>query len=466
MATVHFGRLLGPVGFSRTVAVKRLHPQYAKDPEFVSMFLDEARLAARIRHPNVVQTLDVVTTADELFLVMDYVQGESLARLLRAVRAHNARVPPAIATAILSGVLHGLHAAHEAKNERGEPLAIVHRDVSPQNVIVGTDGVTRVLDFGIAKASDRLDTTPDGRVKGKLAYMPPEHLRGGEVTRQGDIYSAAVVLWEVLTSERLFGGDNEGAVVAQVLEGRIARPSQRVPGLSRAFDDVTLKGLSRDISRRFATAREMALALERCMPLAPPSEIGDWVETNAGAVLALRATRIREMESAPSLPMLQPLEAQETSAPTDAPFVKGVKGESRLSAISASSSGPSSGAARSERRRVSLIIGGICAVILAVATVGVIHERRGVPAAPPPSTLALSSTVAAPPLPEREGVAVAPAETPALPVSPPPPTAPATAEARSGARPFRPASAATRKNCDPPYTLDAEGHKHYKSNCL
>jgi serine/threonine protein kinase len=171
MATVHFGRLLGPVGFSRTVAIKRLHPHFARDPEFVTMFLEEARLAARIRHPNVVQTLDVVATKGELFLVMDYVQGESLARLQRAVVAANQLIAPSMTRAIVSGVLHGLHEAHEAKDERGQPLGIVHRDVSPQNIMVGVDGVARVLDFGIAKAVGHTQITRDGHVKGKVAYM-------------------------------------------------------------------------------------------------------------------------------------------------------------------------------------------------------------------------------------------------------------------------------------------------------
>src|SRR6202050_443112 len=131
MATVHYGRLVGPVGFSRTVAIKRLHAHFAKDPEFVSMFLDEARLVARISHPNVVPTLDVVATEGELFIVMEYVRGESLARLIRS-SAHDVKgIPPAIAATLMVGVLHGLHAAHEAKTERGEPLGVVHRDVSP-----------------------------------------------------------------------------------------------------------------------------------------------------------------------------------------------------------------------------------------------------------------------------------------------------------------------------------------------
>ncbi|MGH7280352.1 MAG: serine/threonine-protein kinase, partial [Polyangiaceae bacterium] len=218
MATVHFGRLLGPVGFSRTVAIKRLHPQFAKDPEFVSMFLDEARLAARIRHPNVVPTLDVVATQGELFLVIDYVQGESLSKLVRGARGRGQRVPPRIVATILSGSLHGLHAAHEARNERGEPLNIVHRDISPQNILVGTDGVARVLDFGVAKAAGRIQTTREGQLKGKLAYMAPEQL-SGDVSRKTDVYAAAVVLWEALTGRRLFTGENEAAILGKVISG-------------------------------------------------------------------------------------------------------------------------------------------------------------------------------------------------------------------------------------------------------
>src|SRR5271154_2384991 len=191
MATVHFGRLSGPAGFSRTVAIKRLHPNLAKDPEFVAMFLDEARLAARIRHPNVIPTLDVVATEGEIFLVMDYVQGESLSRLIRAAVARGERIPPDMVAALMVGVLHGLHAAHEAKSDHGEPLGIVHRDVSPHNILVGTDGAARVLDFGVAKAIGRSQNTREGQIKGKLAYMAPEQVRGS-VSRRTDVYAASV----------------------------------------------------------------------------------------------------------------------------------------------------------------------------------------------------------------------------------------------------------------------------------
>src|ERR1019366_2190828 len=199
MATVHFGRLTGVAGFARSVAIKRLHPQYARDPDFVKMFLDEARLAARITHPNVVATLDVVSEGEDLLLVMDYVRGVSLSQLSRIMRARGERIPPLIVSGVIAGVLHGLHAAHEAKSETGQRLDIVHRDVSPQNCLVGTDGVARVLDFGVAKAAGRLQTTRDGQLKGKLSYMAPEQIHGATVTRRTDIYAASVVLWETLT---------------------------------------------------------------------------------------------------------------------------------------------------------------------------------------------------------------------------------------------------------------------------
>jgi serine/threonine-protein kinase len=304
MATVHLGRLLGPAGFARTVAIKRLHPQFLNDPEFVSMFHDEARVAGRIRHPNVVSTLDVVTTDHELFLVMDYVHGESLSRLLRATRAAGDRVPLPIVSAIMSGILHGLHAAHEATTELGEPLEIVHRDVSPQNVLVGTDGIPRVLDFGVAKASGRVQETRNGNIKGKIAYMAPEQLAGVDATRLADIYSAGVIFWELLACERLFVAANEAAVVTMVLCNRIRPPSEAVgdgtpsapDSMLGRLDAIALRALDADPALRFPTAREMALEIERCMPPAIPSEVGAWVESVAGATLEERTALVRAVE--------------------------------------------------------------------------------------------------------------------------------------------------------------------------
>lgn len=299
MATVHFGRLLGPVGFARTVAIKRLHPQYARDPEFVSMFLDEARLAARIRHPNVVPTIDVVAANGELFLVMEYVQGESLARLMRASHEAGELVPPRIVAGILTGVLHGLHAAHEARSERGEPLNIVHRDISPQNVLVGADGISRVLDFGVAKAAGRLQATRDGELKGKLTYMAPEQF-SGVVMRQTDIYALGVVLWESLASRRLFAGATEAETVRKILAGEVPKLTSLIPSIHPAYDDVLARALAPNPEDRYATARDMANALEACAGLASPSEVGSWVERLAGATLLMRGETLCEIESTSS----------------------------------------------------------------------------------------------------------------------------------------------------------------------
>ena len=298
MASIHVGRMIGPAGFAKTVAIKRLHQQYALDPEFVAMFLDEARLAARVAHPNVVSTLDVVAVQSELFLIMDYVAGESLASLLKEARRRRLRIAPRVAIAIMIGVLYGLHAAHEARDEAGAPLGIVHRDVSPQNVMVGVDGVARVLDFGVAKATWRTQSTREGQLKGKLTYMAPEQLRHEAIDRRTDVYAAAVVLWEMLAARRLFNGDNPARIVNDIVNGVIAPPSSLAADVPAAVDAVVMRGLARDPSQRFPTALEMARALEGALAPGGPAEIGECVRLVADDTLEQRARRIAAIESA------------------------------------------------------------------------------------------------------------------------------------------------------------------------
>ena len=333
MAAIHVGRQRGPAGFSRTVAIKRLHAQFAKDPDFVKMFLDEAHLAARIQHPNVVSPIDVVATHGELFLIMEYVQGESLSRLTSAAREARTRISLSVTRSILSNVLHGLHAAHEAKSERGEKLGIVHRDVSPQNVLVGVDGIARVLDFGIAKAAGRATTTREGQIKGKLAYMAPECFQVGEVDRRSDVYSSAVVLWETLTGERLFKGDTDSQTLARILADEVAPPSRISPEVSRELDAVVLRGLNRDPLKRFETAREMALAIEATGRLATATEVGEWVDRTAHAELADRAKVVAEIERAGDtgirLGSSSPPRAMARSVPREMPTARLIAPESR-----------------------------------------------------------------------------------------------------------------------------------------
>ncbi len=312
MASIHLGRLVGEEGFARTVAIKRMHPHYTTDDEFVASFVDEARMCARIRHTNVVPILDVVRDDGELFLVMEYLDGVSLLELLSGVHRESAasgqkkRMPPGVVAGVLVGALHGLHAAHQACADDGSPLHIVHRDISPANILVGADGVPRLIDFGIAKALGRISSTEDGQLKGKLPYMSPEQVSGGAVDRRADIFSSAIVLWEVLTHRRLFqrgqggqgghGGDS-AAVLKRILELPIDPPSHFVPGLPPAVDDVVMRGLERDADRRFQTAAEMADALEEALAPATARTIGLYVERVAEAPLGKRRDAVRALES-------------------------------------------------------------------------------------------------------------------------------------------------------------------------
>jgi serine/threonine protein kinase len=296
MASVHLGRIAGAAGFSRVVAVKRLHAHMAGEPDFVSTLIDEARLVARIHHPNVVPALDVVSADGELLVIMEYVEGEPLSRLIKAVMAHGGRVPLPIASAIALGTLHGLHAAHQATSDRGHPLGIVHRDVSPHNILVGVDGQARIIDFGIAKASWRLQTTHAGVVKGKASFMAPEQWLGEAVTPRTDVYAVAVVLWEMLTGRRLFQGANSMELAASALLGATEPPSRYLGDLPPGLDAMVMAGLDPNPAARFPSALAMAKLLSCIVPPALPADIGAWVEEVAGEALGQRRALLRDIE--------------------------------------------------------------------------------------------------------------------------------------------------------------------------
>lgn len=261
MATIYLARAKGAGGFTRTVAVKVCHKHLRDNPTFVAMFLDEARLAARIHHPHVVSTLDV-QDEEELFLVMEYIEGGHLAQIVRRQNSQSALLPISIILRIVHDALEGLHAAHELRGEDGRPLQLIHRDVSPQNILVGIDGISRIADFGVAKAEERAVSTEPGEVKGKYAYMAPEQVRGQDITRRADIFSASVVLWESLTNRRLFRGETGADSIVKILGGSKHEPSLFRPGLSPDIDHLVMKGLHRDPAKRFSSAREMAAAIE------------------------------------------------------------------------------------------------------------------------------------------------------------------------------------------------------------
>lgn len=297
MAQVHLGRLVGPEGYSRTVAIKRLHRELARAGTFRSAILEEGRLASRIRHPNVVAPIDVVADGNELLLVMEYVHGESLARLLRVAALAKEAVPLGVAAAIVTNLLYGLDAAHEARDEAGTALDIVHRDISPQNVIVGADGVARVIDFGIAKAVTTARSTTTGIVKGKLPYLAPEQLEGEQATRRTDIYAAGVVLWEVLVGKRLFHGNDDAEILQKILSANVPPPSTRGSHVPSAVDDVVARMVARNPRDRYATAREAVNAIESVAELATPSKISAWVLHLANDSLVQRARLLAQVEA-------------------------------------------------------------------------------------------------------------------------------------------------------------------------
>ncbi len=288
MATVHLGRVVGAGGFQRLVAIKVMHQHIAEDPEFVAMFLDEARLAAGIRHPNVVATLDIEQGADGLLLVMEYVEGASAHVLVKALRQAGKRLPLPVTLRVCMDALNGLHAAHELKSTGGRPLGLVHRDVSPQNILVGVDGVSRITDFGVARAGARISSTRGSQIKGKVPYMSPEQLRAEEIDRRSDVWAAGVVLWELLTSARLFRAPSDGALVAQVMAGVNQGPRAVDPSIPVEIDAVCMRALSLEVSQRFASTANFADALEEAasrarVSIGSPRSVGKFVSTTLAA---------------------------------------------------------------------------------------------------------------------------------------------------------------------------------------
>ncbi len=297
MATVFLARLLGVAGFQRLVAIKRLHPHLAREQEFIEMFLDEARLAAKIHHPNVVPIQEVGESRG-YYLVMDYVEGDTLARLLTKGTAEGKKlVGPDVVIRIVLDTLAGLQAAHDLPGDDGKPLDIVHRDVSPQNVLVGVDGIAKLTDFGVARASARLSITRTGQLKGKLSYMAPEQARGELVDRRADVFAAGIVLWEGLSLRRLFRGDGEAEVLTKILNQPIPSLRSVAPTVPAALDAVCMRALARDRDERFGSAAEFAEALEKAARslriLASPRDVAACLDVVMGDEIRERRELVR-----------------------------------------------------------------------------------------------------------------------------------------------------------------------------
>jgi eukaryotic-like serine/threonine-protein kinase len=287
MGTVYLGHFEVMPGVPRDVAVKLMHPQLRSEDGLSEQLLQEAKIAASIRHPNVVQVLEAGDSPHGVYLAMDYVEGDNLSGLLRATLKRGDHMPFRIAARILHDALTGLHAAHELSDREGRPLQVVHRDFSPQNILVGVDGISRLTDFGIAKALDQLNATATGIVKGKVGYMSPEQARGEPLDRRSDVWAAGVVAWEVLAGKRLYREANEAATLLSVVSGK---PPPTITSLrseaSTALNEAVRAALVADKTQRLSTAHALREALTSAFAahggMAEREEVANFVAAAVG----------------------------------------------------------------------------------------------------------------------------------------------------------------------------------------
>lgn len=426
MGVVHVARLVGDAGFSRLVVIKRLHAHLAREPEFRNMVRDEANLASQIHHPNVVPVIDVVEQGEEVCLVLEYVASVSLSSLLKSLRRRSMKLPAPMAARIMSDVLSGLHAAHEVNDVTGVPLHIVHRDVSPQNVIIGVDGSARLIDFGVAKATVRHARTKSGELKGKLSYMSPEQIQRKPVDRRSDVFAAGAVLYEALSGAVLFDGPDEGAILLGILMGTTVELPEAGPAVEALID----RAVTASVDDRYPTARAFREALEDVIVPSSPHEVAQFLEENCGAELEERQRRIQTVASSTTARSIHRLE---DAARDDAtrPTVR----ESRP---------------RRRAMRPRVIAGGILAALLLAGvfvTVGARSARDA--ASTPPSVVAKAVTSDAPAI-ARAPSADIPTDAPSLPSADAPAVSASSKPARHASpaapKPARTTGGTLRKN--------------------
>jgi eukaryotic-like serine/threonine-protein kinase len=288
MATVYLACVRGPMGFEAEVALKLTHPHLRESTEFAADLLEEAKLAVRIRHQNVAAVIDAGVDPLGVYLVMEYVEGDTLSGLNKA----NKPLPKKMAMRVLVDALAGLHAAHELLDEDGKLLGVVHRDFTPHNILVGTDGVARLTDFGIAKAATRLSHTRTGFVKGKIGYMSPEQARGSLVDRRCDVWAAGVIAWEVLAGQRLHAVEDDVAVLLKVATETPPRLRTVEPSIPPEIEEAVASALDRNMETRcpsaLAFSRRLGAACKVHGLLAETEEVAEWIRLMAGARLAAR----------------------------------------------------------------------------------------------------------------------------------------------------------------------------------
>ena len=257
MAEVFVAKAFGVEGFQRLLAIKKILPTMGEDAEFISMFVDEARIAVQLAHANIVQVLELGKHEETLYIAMEYVSGRDLRQLMERFRKRQQPMPVAQAAYVVKEVCEALDHAHRKRDAQGRPLGIVHRDVSPQNVLVGFEGEVKLIDFGIAKAESRLQQTQAGILKGKFSYMSPEQVKGQPVDGRSDVFACGILLWEMVCGEKLFTGESDYAVLDKVRMGLIPEPRSRNPRCPETLEKVILKALAPDPARRYQTASEL-----------------------------------------------------------------------------------------------------------------------------------------------------------------------------------------------------------------
>lgn len=299
MAAVWAARLKGSRGFTKTVAVKTMLPTISDDPNFEQMFLDEAQLASRIRHPNVVEILDLGEQDDLLYLVMEWVDGEPLSSIRRAA-AKKEGIPRPVAVKIVQDACAGLNAAHELKDDQGSPIGLVHRDISPQNVLITYDGVVKIVDFGVAKAAGRTaEHTNSGQIKGKPPYMSPEQALGKDVDRRTDVFALGIILYQLTTGKHPFRGENDVITLQNIVSDRpIIPPRAYDKEYPKPLEAVVMRTLNRDPDKRFQTSAELEAALDRVFPPTVPrvrtEDVGKFVTAMLGERGEERRTALRD----------------------------------------------------------------------------------------------------------------------------------------------------------------------------
>jgi eukaryotic-like serine/threonine-protein kinase len=298
MATVWVARERGATtDEDRLVAVKAMLPELAEEAEFVRMFLDEVKLVRSIRHPNVVNVYDVGEHDGVMWMSMEWVEGESLHTVIAEAGKRRA-IPPEMAVKIIADAAAGLHSAHELKDENGVTRGVVHRDVSPHNILIGTNGAVKLVDFGVAKAVGRVsEATRAGQLKGKFGYMSPEQARGKAIDRRSDVFALGIVLFELTTSRRLFRGDSDIETLKLVISSRIPRPTSFDPGYPVELERIVMKALERDAAARYQTAFELEQDLRTYLKsqriLVPQSGIAALLKRVVGQRIEQRRKAVR-----------------------------------------------------------------------------------------------------------------------------------------------------------------------------